>query len=452
MVSRLTSVAVKKLRPTKKRREIPDGANPGLYLIIQPSGRKSWALRFRQGGKAKKLTLGSCDESGEELEGEPEIGSHLTLPAARRLASEVHRQRALGRDPVVEKKARRQSQEITARDRARDTFGALARQFVEQEQRDRTKNRTWRKQARDTLGLVYSSDDDIHPTVRRGSLVDRWCDKPVAELTARDIREVIREAYRAGVPGRSTRVRGAAASREREMNKTLSKMLKWLSREGLVDGTALAGIHPTEPCADRDRVLSNDELSSLWVALGELRPAFADVIRIMILTGARRGEVQGMKWDELSPDLSTWTIPAARNKSKRPHTVPLTDQVRRILTSIPREGECVFTTTGGARPVSGFGKIKYKLDAALQFKEPWRFHDLRRTVATGLERLGFPLPVTEAVLGHVSGSKSGIVGIYQRHEYDDEKRVALDRWADYIEAVITGKKTGGKVVPMRGCI
>ncbi len=218
---------------------------------------------------------------------------------------------------MATKRARRRSREVAAQNSARNTFGALARQFVEQEQRDRRHNRTWKKQARDTLGLVYD-DDDAPPTIRPGSLVYRWCDKPVSEITADEVRSVIRESYRSGVPGRTSRVAGVASSREREMNKTLSRMLTWLHREGLIDGTALAGIHPAEPGRDRDRVLLDKELKALWTALDD--SAFSNVIRVIILTGVRRGEAEAMRWDELSSD---WTIPAARHKSKRAHVIPL---------------------------------------------------------------------------------------------------------------------------------
>jgi hypothetical protein len=255
-MSKLTSVAVQKLKTSRDegRREVPDHAVPGLRLVIQPSGRKSWAMRFRgPGGRHVKLTLGTCDETGAELDGEPVQGGHLTLQAARKLAAEVHRQRALGRDP-------------SKRDKGRPTlFAAAARQWIEEVQRDRKRNRTWKKQARDVFGLVYR--DGVEPEVRRGSIVDRWRDRPVSNITARDVRELIRECRREGVPGRVARQMQADGSREREMSKAMSGLLKWLATEELIDGAALAGVLVAEKHEDRERVLTDDELAKLWRAL-----------------------------------------------------------------------------------------------------------------------------------------------------------------------------------------
>ncbi len=172
-------------------------------------------------------------------------------------------------------------------------------------------------------------------------------------------------------------------------------------------------------------MLTDDELRAVWRACDGVHSAFAGVIKVMALTGQRRGEVQGMRWDELSDDLRMWTIPASRSKNKRAHVVPLSPAARELIGARSRDGAevFVFTTNNGRTHVAGFSKVKVAIDAAVQLKEEWRWHDIRRTVATGLQKLGVALPVTESVLNHVSGSRSGIVGLYQRHDYAMERRL-----------------------------
>ena len=156
-----------------------------------------------------------------------------------------------------------------------------------------------------------------------------------------------------------------------------------------------------------------------------------------------------MRWSEIDLNRRKWMIPRERVKNERPHEVPLSDAAIAVIKTVNRaksRDDFVFTTTG-VSAVSGFSRAKRRLDEKIkELKgeplEHWTFHDLRRTAATGLEKLHFPLPVTEAVLNHISGSKGGIVGIYQRYEYTDEKREALDKWAEHVEKLINNKVTG----------
>jgi integrase len=156
-----------------------------------------------------------------------------------------------------------------------------------------------------------------------------------------------------------------------------------------------------------------------------------------------------MTWSELSPDLSTWTIPGSRTKNHVEHIVPLSRQAREIIAAQPRldDNPHVFPGRKG-QDFRGFSRAKEALDAASGMTE-WRLHDLRRTVATGLQKLGVRLEVTEAVLNHVSGSRSGIVGVYQRHTWGPEKVAALQAWADCVEALVEGRETEVNVTSIR---
>ena len=165
-----------------------------------------------------------------------------------------------------------------------------------------------------------------------------------------------------------------------------------------------------------------------------------------------------MTWAELSEDLATWTIPATRTKNGIPHLVPLSQPASKLLHALPSNGPgdvqgahqrakltLVFPGERGT-PFSGWSKAKSALDFASGVSG-WWLHDLRRTLATGLQRLDVRLEVTEAVLNHLSGSRAGVVGIYQRHDWAEEKRAALDAWSAHLLAAAEGRLPAGKVLP-----
>jgi integrase len=200
---------------------------------------------------------------------------------------------------------------------------------------------------------------------------------------------------------------------------------------------------PVAPTLKRERVLSDDELAVIWRATDGPGP-FNGIVRLLILTGQRREEVAGMTWAELADD--TWTIPASRTKNGATHIVPLSAQAQDLLRMAPRFGELVFPGLRG--PFNGWSKAKAALDARSGVTG-WRLHDLRRTAATGLQRLGVRLEVTEQVLNHVSGSRAGIVGVYQRHDFASEKRAALEAWGEHVLAIVEGRAGADNVVTLR---
>ena len=207
----------------------------------------------------------------------------------------------------------------------------------------------------------------------------------------------------------------------------------------------------------RERVLSDAELGTLYTAAGALGEPWGVLVRLLILTGQRRGEVAGMRWDEIDLDAAEWSLPGARTKNGQPSVVPLAPEAMALLRTVKRRKDAELVFEGPRKTaVSGFGKVKNRLDAALAQASqaadrkvaPWILHDLRRTVATGLQRLGVRLEVTEAVLNHVSGTRSGIVGVYQRHGWEAEKSAALRAWAAHVLAAAEGKPDAGNVVKL----
>jgi integrase len=441
VAKQLTAAAVKKYRPGKDRREIPDGGCPGLYFVIQSSGHRSWALRFRRpGGKPAKLTLGVLDASSSEAESVPVLGQPLTLASARRLAAEIGHQRALGRDVVAEYDASRRRQRSEFETRAKNTFAAAARDFVEQYASKKT--RRWRETAR-LLGLK-STPEGLE--VIRGGLAARWADKPVAAIDGHDIFGLVDETRRSGVPGLERRSDGPTEARARVMLACLSKMFGWLVQRRQVETNPCASVHRPDASRPRDRTLTDAEIVKFWWAADVERKEFSVLLKLLLLTGCRLNEVAGMRRGELSEDGASWSLPGDRTKNKRPHVVPLAPLARELLATLPGDGELVFTTTGRS-PVSGWSKIKDRLNRAMSVP-PWRLHDLRRTAATGMAEIGVAPHIVEAALNHVSGAKAGVAGTYNRAAYAAEKKAALERWAQHVEGLVTGRSA--IVVPLSG--
>jgi integrase len=439
------AIARLKLDPYK-RREIKDGGTRGLYLVIQPSGAKSWAMRFRRpGGSWGKLVLGPLDLSNNELTEAPVVGQPLTLTAARQLAATVHRERALGKDVIEEQRTfrRRKAENEQA---AASTFGLLTRQYIDEYARPNT--RRWQETARN-LGLIYPLEGE--PTVARGGLAERWADRPVAAIDGHDIYRAVDESRRRGMPGLGRRNDGLSDARGRAMGRTLSKFFAWLLQHRRITSNPCIGVwKPSAPQA-RERVLTDTEIRWFWQAAGDLGAPFGPLLKLLLLTGQRLGEVSGMRRDELHDD-GTWHLPGSRTKNHKQHIVPLPPLARKLVASAPVIEDCpfVFSTTG-LRPVSGWSKTKARLDVAmlaLAKKEitPWTLHDLRRTAVTGIANLGIAPHVVEAVVNHISGAKAGVAGIYNRAEYAAEKNAALARWAQHVQGIVGGG--AANVVPL----
>ena len=417
----LTDLLIKKLPLPERRREISDGKIAGLYLVLQPSGAKSWAVRYRFGGLPKKLTLGPYPA--------------LDLATARRRAQEALGDLAGGEDPAAVKQASKAASRA-AREDEHDRIERVVTLFVERHAK--AKNRDWH-------GVQRILDREV---------VDRWRERRLSKLTRGEIHEMLDEiADRA--PIRANRVLAA-----------FRKLCRWSLTRGLIDRDPSAGISAPSPERSRDRVLDDTEIRLAWQAFEAVGWPFGPIGKLLLLTGARLGEAGGMRWSELDLAARVWRLPASRVKNARAHEVPLSDAAVEIIQGLPRIGDVkdgyVFTTTSFS-PVSGFSRAKRAIDrtiieimgeeAEARGNNPdsvtalpgWRLHDLRRTVATSLQKLGVRLEVTEAILNHVSGSRAGIVGVYQRHEYAAEKRAALDAWARRLEAIVSGAEPSNVV-------
>jgi integrase len=440
VAKRLTPLSVRKLRASKARREIPDAAMPGLHLVVQPTGRRVWALRLRRpDGRSAKVTLGPVDTTNREIDGAPVVGQLLTLTAARQLAAALHRERAMGRDVAAEAVAAKRR---ARGERAAAAAGTFGRAVVDYVSSIRKKLRRWQQSAR-MLGV----DEQLR--VIPGGLAERWGTRSTTEVTSHDVYFLIDEVRHRGIPGLERRSDGPTDSQARVMHATLSAAFSWFVQNRRCERNPCTGVEPPEKSQERDRVLSDDELVKLWRATDEVGGHFGAIYKLLVLTGCRLNEIAQMRWAELSDDFTTLKLPAERVKNRVAHDVPLPPMAREVITTVPRVvgSEFVFPSRSG-KPVSAVSKAKARIDELMgPDVPPWVTHDSRRTVATGLQRLGVPLPVTEKVLNHEGGSFAGVVGIYQRHEYAAEQRAALERWAAHVEGLVSG--ASASITPIR---
>jgi integrase len=228
------------------------------------------------------------------------------------------------------------------------------------------------------------------------------------------------------------------------MHAALSVLFRWLQQHRRVANNPCVGIwHPGPPPA-RDRVLSDAEIKKFWIAVDKIGGPYGAAFKVLLLTGARFAEVVGMHREEVGSD-GVWTIPGERTKNHRPHTLPLPPLARQIIDSLPVvEGSYVFTLNG-KKPINGFSRMKATIDEQLSELPRWVLHDLRRTAASGMQRLGIGDAVIERALNHISGVYRGVAGTYQRDPLTNEVRAALLRWSKHVDALVSSE-TADKVV------
>ena len=431
----LTAKRIENASPTQARQEIPDGLLRGLYLIVQPSGAKSFVVRYRYAGRPRKLTLGAFPA--------------LNLEAARDRGAKALRLAAEGRDPATEKQIAKVDAKKAAAEAIRDQrdlFEIVAREFIERHAMKNNRKTTWRETAR-ILGFRASLEQPTALVSVGSDVMGAWAGRKIQEITKRDVVTLL-DTVRDRAPVMANRNLAA-----------IRKLFNWCLARDIIQVSPCTLIEPPAPERSRDRVLSDDELRLVWKAADSEGWPFGPLVKLLVLTGQRLSEVGGMRWAELDFEDKLWTLPAERVKNAQRHEVPLSDEAISTLMALPRIKTTkgyVFTTSRDAA-VSGFSRAKHRLDAAILnalsngaiTSEHWTFHDLRRTVASGMARLGIQLPVIEKVLNHSSGSFRGIVGVYQRHTFSDEKRKALDVWATFVQSTVSSRQPEN-VVRLRG--
>jgi integrase len=410
----LTPIAIANLRARPKRFEVSDHGCQGLRVVVFPSRRKSFIVRYRFRGLQRKLTLGPCliDRHGEQAEPDstPQLDTPLSLAAARELATKALRQAKSGNDPAAAKRKRREEQ-LAAES---DTLKAISEEYL---RRQGPRLRTVGQRVAD-LALLYPS---------LGRL-------PVDQIRRGQYTRVLDHIADQRGPVRADRVLSA-----------LKTLLNWhAERSDYVSVLGRGGRRTSTAERARRRVLSDEELQSVWQTAEKLGGPFAGFVRCVLLTATRRSEAGGLRRSELSPDGQTWTIPGARYKSGRDTIIPLSAAAQKIIAAQPQLGDFIFTADG-SHALGGFAERKADFDKACGVTVGWTIHDLRRTSRTLLSRAGIAADIAEMCLGH---ALTGVRGTYDRHEYESEKRHAFEALAAQIERVVR-PPAADVVVPMR---
>ncbi len=387
MSTKLTAISIEKLAlPATGRIDVYDDQVPGLVLRVSSTGTKSWSFTYRLYHKPKRLSLG----------GYPGVSLKLARERAREARGSVQR----GEDPVARKKA----EEL---DRQRNGFASCARDFVAKYCKPNL--RTWSE--------VESAFERL--------AIPIWGDRPVKEIRRRDVVELL-EVVAARTPYQANHLRAY-----------LSRFFRWcIEREIIPEINPVTGVSRLIKPVARSRILSDAEIVALWRATEKLGGAFAKCCRILLLTGMRRDEAGLLRWRELDGDFAC--LPATRIKSNRDMKVALSGTAKAIVEGMPRFDQCDYVfTTNGKSPISGWSKAKDRITelmkAELGEEVPnWCPHDLRRTLASGLARLGYRSEIIKRVLGHAAQASDVTSIHYIWHNYDAEALEAIEAWAAHI--------------------
>jgi integrase len=359
--------------------------------------RKSFVLQYRFGKQQRKIKLGDA--------------AKLNADQARKIAIKLFGQILEGVDPQAVKEAER----IEA---AKLTFAQAVDQYLEMKKAEV-------RPASLKLAELYLSGTKYFPTLHR---------KPIDSITRADIAPHL---DRIGVDSGT-----ASAGRARAH---LSSLFRWALRRGHCRENPVLATEAPKIEAERERVLSADELRQVWNGCGD--DDYGRIIRLLILTGCRREEIGGLRWSEINLDQGTLTIPAERSKNHRAHTLPLSAMALDILRAVPQRDGRDHLFGQRSDGFQTWAHSKRALLKAVGAMKEWRLHDLRHTLSTGLNELGVEPHHVEAILNHVSGHKDVVAGRYNHAQYRSQMAQALALWADHVRAVVTG--TAPKVVALK---
>lgn len=438
----ITKRAVDATKAGNRDQFIWDAKVPGFGLKVTPTGSKVYVFQYRMANSGAAKTAPTRRMN---------IGKHgvFTPDQARSRAEELAAIVKLGTDPQQEVRDRIAAKEKAKRDA--ETKARLDGELAFEKVAER-----WLEEYE--VGHRASSVGQARVSVRK-YLTPKLRGQPMPHISKGDI-----QAALDAIPAKQR------ASRQ-QVFAYASILWRWALERGDIADNPVPSMAKPKAAKARDRVLADDELAVVWQATGTLRAPLGAFYRLLLLTGQRREEVAGMTWAQVDRAAAQWIIPAGKAKNGIAHIVPLAPVVVEELDRLalarqiasksekpdtqnwPKVGPVI--SVRGKVALSCFSQAKAALDGeVLKARkeagalEPWRVHDLRRTLATGLQRLGVRFEVTEAVLNHVSGARAGVAGIYQRHDWRDEKRSALEAWARHVASIVA-PADAGNVVPIK---
>jgi integrase len=406
-----TDISIRNLKPGPVRREIRDPGCEHLYLIIQPNGRKSFAVRYRFKGKPQKLTLGT-------------LGS-ISLKAAREAATAALHNVEKDKNPAAAKRLREQDRKTIEA----ITFEVVAEQYL--------KIVCGKRLGRDAKPIF---NDEVKTAARLDAELKRLVyrslgDRPISEIRRSEVVGLL-DAIQTGElkDGDGKPITGGPVVADRTL-ALIRTIFNWhAKRSDDFRSPLVAGMERTKTRERaRDRKLSDDEIRKIWDASAE--GTFPLFVRFLLLTAARRGEASAMTWDEI--DGADWTLPGdaeiGRNKVSLDLVRPLSDAALAVIEKLRRDDGCRYVfSTNGRTPINAFGRSKREFDKQTG-TTGWRLHDLRRTARSLMSRAAVNSDHAERCLGHTIG---GVQGTYDRHEYYDEKKSAYDALASLIQRIV----------------
>lgn len=387
----------------KAKQETFDAIVPGFGVRADGKGSGSWVLVYVAPitGKRRRYSISRLTE--------------MTLASARARAGELKATIAAGIDPADERKANSATTEAAAADTSA-TFRAVWGVYYKRH------------------GSTLANGPAMQRTIDR-EVMPAWGDRNVADITRYDVADLTGGVADSGRPA-------AAHSLFDVVRGFFNYCIKQALVRGMVAAPTDRMAAPTKIIA-RDRILSDDEIKAVWSAFDVAAAPFGGLFKVLLLTGQRRTETSRMRWADVNLETGAWTIPASDAKSGKEHTVHLSPLAVEIILAQPKVSWSEYVFAGrAANPVSGYSKAKARADELSGISD-WRLHDLRRTCRSGMARLGVPVMVAERVLNHELG---GLIGIYDRHGYDEEMTQAWKRWSDHVAGVVAPKSD--KVVPI----
>jgi integrase len=378
MATRLTDIAIRNLKPGAARREIPDGQQRGLYVVLQPTGERRFAVRYRHDGRTRKLTL----------------AAGVSLAQARKEAADVFVQLEKNIDPGAAKRTSDHQKGADA-----DTLENVTREFFR----------------RNVFRSAYDWQRDLNRLV-----LPVLGSTPITEIKRKDIVRLLDDIEDKCGPAQADQVLSE-----------IRRICNWhAARSDDFVSVIVRGMrrHPASEHA-RDRFLNDDELRAVWKAAGKM-PIFGDFIKFLLLTGCRRDEAAHLPHAEIVD--GDWFLPASRNKTERDLRRPLSDAAMAIITNVPKIAGSDFVFSYDGRRLGGMGRRKAEIDKASGVSR-WVLHDLRRTTKTLMARAGVQPHISEKCLGH---TVRGVEGVYDRHSYLQEMAVAYEKLSTLIEQII----------------
>jgi integrase len=382
-----------------------DSEMPGFGLRVQ-NGRLTWVFQYQVHGRQHRIKLGDATMSADAARSEA-IQARSKVDLSRRSGSP---------HPILEHK--RIADEM-ARAEAKRPGDAPFGSRIEEYLAARSSNGNGLREASliETRRYLTQHFKALHNI-------------PLAQIRRLDVANVLSEIKSPAVHNRA--------------RSTLSTFYAWAIGRGWCDVNPVVGTNKAEGESERQRVLTDAEISAVWLAADKAN-GYGKILQLLLLTGCRRDEIGGLRWSEIDLNARTITIPGARTKNGEQHVIPLSDTAASILAGIAkRDGyEHVFGRTLSAG-FSGWSSAKAEFDATVKLPD-WVVHDLRRTVRTGIDKLGILPHICEAVLNHLSAK---LIRTYNRNQYESEKRAALNQWATHLKTIVA-QATGANVTALK---